>query len=85
MTQTWHYAVSRERTDDDEEIYSIREVYVDDEDPTYLAYSADAVKPMGETPAELLEELDKMGAAFKRKMLDLTYSPPQLVAWKGEG
>jgi hypothetical protein len=85
MTRSWHYAIARDQSKDGEDFFTIREVYVDSEDPAYLAYSQDPMSPFGETPRELLADLGRMNECTRRFMLDLTYDPPQLVALEGVG
>lgn len=75
--RTWHYALSREQTDDGEYFFEVREVYLDDQGEL-STWSKDPVRAGGETWNEAVDDLARYTSAMGRLVLDLTVDPPVL-------
>lgn len=75
---TWRYVVSCSKKEDYDELeWEIRELY-----PTKngkFGYTADSVKPYGNSFEELVQDLEHMRQDCKREILDLRSDEPRLV------
>lgn len=75
---SWHYVICRERGDDGEDFYTIREFYPSDGDGPG-GWTEEPVNPQGDTWSDLVTDLAYMMNAAGRRVLDLTVDPPVLV------
>ena len=77
VESTWTYRVVRQIHPEGDS-YTIREIYTDTEIAngkpvrTITAFSAEPEYPMGETPQELMENLEQMMEALKKPMLEMS-------------
>ncbi len=73
----WNHRVCT-KTEDEETLYEIHEVYYDDENEIE-AWTVNAVKPLGNTLDEIRQELTWMLEAVEQPVLDLAVEAGKLM------
>ena len=74
---TWHYVICRERADDGDDFYTIREYHTGADGKE--GWTEDPIHPQGDSWSDLVTDLAYMMNAAGRRVLDMTVDPPRLV------